>query len=278
VSYDFKDKVALVTGAGGRRGIGRETALRLAREGADVALLDIPWPAGQRAADERDGWDGVASVATEVQTLGRRALALQADVSDEAQVHAAAARTIAHFGRIDLLVANAAARPGADRVPVIELAQEELQRVIGVNLIGTFLCCKAVGKHMVQSGNGGAVVIVSSLAGRSGRARMAAYAASKFGQIGLAQAFAHEMAPHGVRVNAVCPGPVDTARLDWSTSGSADCPADARADMLAGRARDTPLGRVAAPADVAAVIAFLCSADSAHMTGQTLGVDGGVRM
>lgn len=280
MSYDFNGKVALVTGAGGRRGIGRATALRLARDGADVALLDIPWPVDQRAADERDGWNGVASVAAEVRALGRRALVLEADVSDEAQVQAAVRDTLAGLGRIDILVANAAARPGADRVPVIELPREEFQRVLGVNLIGTFICCKAAGKHMVERGQGGAVVIVSSLAGRWGRARMAAYAASKFGQIGLTQAFAHEMAPHKVRVNAVCPGAVDTARLDWSAQagGAAVSAEQARASMVAGQARDVPLGRIATAEDVSSVIAFLCSEDARHMTGQSVGVDGGMRM
>lgn len=279
MSHEFDGQVALVTGAGGRRGIGRATALRLAQDGADVALMDIAWPVEQRPGDERE-WGGVASVAAEVQALGRRALALEADVSNEAQVQAAVRRTLARFGRIDILVANAAARPGGDRVPVIELPREDLQRVIDVNLVGTFLCCKAVGQHMAERGDGGAVVIVSSLSGRSGRARMAAYAASKFGQIGLTQSFAHEMAPYGVRVNAVCPGPVDTARLDWSAQagGTASAAAQARADLLAAQANATPLGRVATPEDVSSVIAFLCSAASAHMTGQALGVDGGARM
>ncbi len=280
MSYDFKGKVALVTGAGGRRGIGRATALRLARDGADIALMDIPWPVDQRPADERDGWNGAASVAAEVEALGRRALVLEADVSDEAQVEVAVRQTLARLGRLDILVANAAARPGADRVPVIDLPKEEFQRVLGVNLIGTFICCKAVGKHMAESGQGGVVVIVSSLAGRFGRARMSAYAASKFGQIGLTQAFAHEMAPYKVRVNAVCPGAVDTARLDWSAqAGSTTSSAEqARASMVARQAGDVPLGRIAIAEDVSSVIAFLCSEDSRHMTGQALGVDGGARM
>lgn len=278
--YDFKGKVALVTGAGGRRGIGRASALRLAHEGADIALLDIPWPVTQRPEDERDGWHGVASVAAEVQALGRRALVLQADVSDERQVQAAVHQTIASLGSIHILVANAAARPGGDRVAVIDLPEEELRRVIDVNLLGTFFCCKAVGKHMAESGHSGAIVIVSSQSGRIGKPRMAAYSASKFGQIGLTQAFAHEMAPFNVRVNAVCPGPVDTARLDWSaqmlqTSVSAE---QARAQMLEGQAKDIPLGRIATAQDVSSVIAFLCAQESGHMTGQVLGVDGGSRM
>ena len=277
--HEFEGKVALVTGAGGRRGIGRATALRLARDGADVAVLDVAWPVEQRPKDEREQWNGVASVAKEVEAFGRRALALEADITVESQVQAAVAETIAQLGQIDMFVANAGARPGDDRVPVIELPEQALRRVISVNLIGTVLCCKAVGKHMAEKRNG-TVVIVSSQSGRIGKARHAAYAASKFGQIGLTQAFAHEMASYNVRVNAVCPGLVDTARLDWNaatlpSSGSLE---QTRARLLEDQAKAIPLGRIGSADDVAGVIAFMCSEDSRHMTGQVLGVDGGSRM
>jgi len=277
VASDLQDKVALVTGAGGRRGIGRATALRLARGGADVALIDISWAAGERAPDERVDWNGAASVAEEVRALGRRALALDADVSNEAQVEAAVEQVLSHFGSIDILVANAAARPGGDRVPLIGLPKAEFDRVIRVNLAGTFLCCRAVGAHMARVRKG-VVVIVSSQSGRVGKPRMAAYAASKFGQIGMMQSLAHEMAAYGVRVNAVAPGAVDTARLDWSAQAGADPGGDARARFLAEQARGVPLGRIAAAEDVSGVIAFLCSDDARHITGQVIGIDGGSRM
>jgi NAD(P)-dependent dehydrogenase (short-subunit alcohol dehydrogenase family) len=281
MGYDFEGKVALVTGAGGRRGIGRATALRLARDGADVAVMDISWPADLRPADERgDQWDGVRSVAAEIEALGRRGLALEGDISLEREVEDAVRQTVARLGRIDLFVANATARPGGDRVPIIELPQEELRRVITVNLIGTFLCCKAVGRHMVDRGGGGAVVIVSSQSARIAKPRIAAYGASKFGQIGLTQAFAQEMAPYGVRVNAVCPGLVDTARLDWSAQGFAGAgnAEETRARIVAEQGRSIPLGRIGTADEVASVIGFLCSSDASHVTGQLLGVDGGSRM
>lgn len=238
----FSGKVALITGAGGRRGIGRATALRMASEGADIVLLDIAWPVEQRATDERDHWNGVASVASEVKGMGRRALALEVDVSAEDQVQAAVQKALECFGRIDYLIANAAARPGADRVPVVDLPEEEIRRVISVNLIGTFLCCKAVGKQMSERREG-AVVIVSSQFGRVVPARASAYGASKFAQIGLMQAFACEMAPYNVRVNAVCPGLIDTARLDWSAAaGRSDAPAENEANRVAmAQAHQIPL-------------------------------------
>ena len=154
MTYDFRGKVALVTGAGGRRGIGRATALRLARDGADVALLDVAWPPDQRPSDERGDWKGLASVAVEVEALGRKALTIEADISNERQVQAAVERTLARFGGVDIFVANAGARPGGDRVPVLDLPEEELRRVLSVNVVGTFLCCKAVGRRMVEGGGG----------------------------------------------------------------------------------------------------------------------------
>ncbi len=279
MGYEFEGKVALVTGAGGRRGIGRAAALRLAREGADIALMDVAWPVSERVQDERDEWQGVASVAQEVEALGRRALPLVADVTNERQVEDAVQATLAKFGRIDFLVANAAARPGGDRVPLVDMPEEEFRRVLDVNTVGTMLCCKAVARHMTQARRG-SIVIVSSQSGRIGKAKLAAYVASKFAQVGMMQTLAHEMAPFGVRVNAACPGLVDTARLDFTartTGASADLDT-ARAKLLEDTVKGIPLGRVATADDVAGPIAFLCSEDACHITGQQLGIDGGSRM
>jgi NAD(P)-dependent dehydrogenase (short-subunit alcohol dehydrogenase family) len=278
VKRTLSGKVALVTGAGGRRGIGRSTALRLAQEGADIVVVDIPWSKSFRAVDERGTWKGVHSVVEELQALGVRALGLEASVAIEAEVQGAVHHALGMFGQIDILVANAAARPGLDRVPVTDLKEEELRRVLDVNLIGSFFCCKAVGQHMMQRQQG-AVAIVSSQSARIGKARLAAYAASKFGQTGLMQAFAHEMGPYGVRVNAVCPGLIDTARVDWSAqTATGSGQADERDRMVAEGVRGIPLGRIGTPEDVAATIAFLCSDDARHITGQSIGIDGGSRM
>lgn len=277
---DLSGKVAIVTGAGGLRGIGRTTALELAQAGADVVAVDLPYAPETRPADEQDTWRGVHSVADEVRALGRRALAVEGSVCNESDMRRMLDETLAAFGNVDILVVNAAARPGADRVPVVDLEKDELARVLDVNLVGAFLCCKVVGRHM-QARQQGAVVIVASQSARIGKARLSAYAASKFGQIGLMQAFAHEMGPHNVRVNAVCPGLVDTARIDWSvqTDDSAEADVEERRErLLADQARHIPLGRVGAPEDVAATIAFLCSDGARHITGQSVGVDGGSRM
>jgi NAD(P)-dependent dehydrogenase (short-subunit alcohol dehydrogenase family) len=281
VGFNLQGKVALVTGAGGLRGIGRATALRMARDGADVALLDRRWPRDERPIDEQDGWEGVESVAREIEALGRRAAPIYADVSVEEQVQAAVATTLQRLGRIDFLVANAGSRPGADRQNIVDVPEEAFRHVLDVNLVGSFLCCKAVGRHFVERNDGGAVVIVSSEVGRAARARLAAYSASKFALVGLAQSFALEMAPYQVRVNAICPGAIDNARLDWTARAIAkenETPEARRAQFIADSARATPLGRAGTSEEVANVIAFLCSSESAYMTGQTVGVDGGSRM
>ena len=209
------------------------------------------------------------------------ALALEADVTQADQVEAAVRSVIEAYGRIDILVSNAAARPGGDRVPLVEMPEAEFRRVLDVNTVGTMLCCKAVGAHMVAA-RSGCIVIVASQSARIGRARLAAYAASKFAQVGLMQSLAHELAPHGVRVNAACPGLVDTARLDFSArgarpEGNTDEEA-ARQRLLDEALKQIPLGRVASAEDVAGPIAFLCSPDARHITGQQIGIDGGQRM
>ena len=279
MNSDLKGKVALITGAGGRRGIGRATALWLARAGVKLALMDLAWPKDQRPVDERENWKGVESVADEVKQAGSDGLPIYGDVTNEHQVEAAVRSTLDRFGQIDFLIASAGARPGADRGPVTDVPADAFRHVIEVNLTGAFLCCKAVGKHMAARKQG-AVVIVSSEVGRAARPGLAAYSASKFGVIGLMQSFAHEMAPHQVRVNAVCPGLVDNARIDWSARAvkSDVPPEEVRARIIAETERITPLGRAATSENIASVIAFLCSSDSAHITGQSLGVDGGSRM
>ncbi|MCI0815633.1 MAG: SDR family NAD(P)-dependent oxidoreductase, partial [Chloroflexi bacterium] len=157
--YDLSGKVALVTGAGGERGFGRAIATRLAREGADVAVNDVaanPHGAGS------GGWGGLDAVAREIEDGGRGALAVVADVSDSAQVDAMVAQVLDRFGRIDILVNNAGSRPGRDRVPVVELSEEAFDEVQRVNVKGTFLCSRAVARHMLERGGGGKIIVISS--------------------------------------------------------------------------------------------------------------------
>ena len=274
--YELSGKVAIVTGAGGRRGIGRAIATRLAREGADVVVTDIMKP--PRPEDEAEGWKGIDSVVAEIEAMGRRAIGLYSDVTDAGQVAEVVERTLNTLGRIDILVCNAGSQPGGDRKLLVDVEEADFDLVQRVNVKGTFLCCKAVCRHMIDRGGPGKVVIMSSRAGKQGTARYATYCASKFALIGITQSLALEMAPYKVNVNAICPGLVDTERVSYMAEAlrpedmSAE---DYRQVMLEERARVTPLGRPAIGADIANTAAFLCSAESDYLTGLSISVSGG---
>jgi NAD(P)-dependent dehydrogenase (short-subunit alcohol dehydrogenase family) len=270
-------KVAMITGSGGERGFGRAIARRLAAEGADLLLTDVT-PAGVTVVPSKPtgGWRGLEAVADEVRAAGRRAVTALVDVRSADQVEAAVKRALDTFGRLDILVNNAAAPPGADRVPVVELGEEAWDTVLDVNLKGAFLCSRAVARAMLERGTRGRIVNMASNCGKVGYPRMAAYCASKFGLIGFTQALALELAPAGITVNAICPGGADTDRLDYlgrRPDGSFDLALRARG--IAERAAAVPLGRLATPEDVAAVTAFLVSEEAEYITGQAINVAGG---
>ncbi len=274
---DLSEKVALVTGAGGERGIGRAIATRLARAGADVVVNDV---VDKPYANGSDGWEGVASVAREIEALGRRALVAVADIRDASQVDDMVANAVDAFGRIDILVSNAASRPGPDRVPVVDLHEDVWDEVFSVNARGTFLCCRAVARRMIAAGEGGKIVIIASTLGQRGRARYGAYSASKHAVIGLTECLALELAQHRITVNAICPGVVDTERIGHIAAAlRVDAPSQgSREEFMRARARDTPLGRVGEPEDVANVAAFLASAESDFLTGLAVTVAGGAHL
>ena len=269
-------KVALVTGAGGRNGIGRAVALRLAEDGADVAVNDLV--VKPRAGSD---WGGLPALAREIEALGRRSLAVTADVGDAAQAQAMIAGVVDGLGSLDILVTNAGTPAGRDRVAIVELEEQHWDRVLRVNAKGTFLCCQAAARSMIAAGRGGRIITMSSVSGKQGRARFGAYAASKFAVIGLTQALAHELGPHGITVNALCPGVIDTERYDDIANATRDpdtTTEEKRARLYAGAARATPLGRVGNAADVARVAAFLAGPDSDFVTGLAVPVAGGLYM
>ena len=284
--YDLNGKVAIVTGAGGRHGIGRAIATRLAREGADVVVTDIPQSLDAiRDEDRLEGWEGLPSVVREIEAEGRQSLGLFSDVSDSGQVDQMVGQVLERFGHIDILVNNAGSRPGRDRVPVVELEEDAFDEVMRVNVRGTYLCSRAVARHMVardQAGNGGGkIIIISSGAGKRGIARYAVYCASKFALVGFTQALAQEMAPHRVNVNAICPGLVDTERVDFIAAALApegQSAEEHRALMVRERSTRVPLGRIAQGDDIAKMAAFLSSAESDYMTGLSISVSGGSEM
>ena len=263
----FDGKVAVVTGAGRMRSIGRPIALALARAGCDLVLTGSGKPASAYPDDERRaGWRDIESVADEVRALGRRALPLVSDVRDPQAVEALAGRVLAEFGRIDFLVNNAGSTRGSDRVPALDLPLSEWQRVLGTNLDGTFYMSRCVARHMAAAGRGGAIVNISSIAGRNRTPNTAAYATSKAAIDALSTVLAGELGPKGIRVNAVAPGMIDTSRMD-------DVPRGEVWDRIV--KAQIPLGRAGTGEDIAHMVVFLCSDQGAWITGQTFYVDGG---
>lgn len=271
--YDLRGKVALVTGAAGAHGLGRAIALRLAEEGADLVVNDLHETEGGRS--------GLPQLVREIESRGGRALAAYADVSKADQVERMVEQALERFGRIDILVNNAGAPAGADRVPVVELEEEAFDFVQRVNVKGTFLCCRAVARHMLQRGGGGAIINISSTSGKHGVARFAAYCASKFAVRGFTQALARELAPQQITVYAICPGLIASERIHDMATVLAPAGVDAadhREQMIASAIQNSALGRMTGQSDIANVAAFLASDQSDFMTGASLTVDGGIHM
>ncbi len=258
MTVELRDTVAIVTGAA--RGIGRGVALALAREGAHIVVADLP-PA-----------DGDAQEATAlVEAEGVQALRVHCDVTQWPQVEAMAQAALDRFGRIDVLVNNAGVISVA---PVAAMTEEQWDRVLDVNLKGTFLCCKAVAPRLMSQ-RSGRIVNMSSQAGRRGAAALAHYCASKFAIIGFSQALALELAPFDVTVNAVCPGEVDSAmwrEVLLPAIGGAQglSPDEAWERFIRERA---PLGRPQTAEDIGEAVVYLCRAD--NVTGEALNVTGG---
>ena len=261
-------KVALVTGAGRLRGIGRATALALAELGADVVVTGTGRDPSTYPEDEKKaGWRDVESTAEQIRAHGRRALTWTGDISKSEAVGRLVDSVTTTFGRLDVLVNNAAYPRGNDRVPLPDLDEDVWRKVLEIKLTGAFLLCKRIVPIMVGQ-KWGRIINLSSVAGKRGSPNTAAYNAANFGIQGLTQSLAMEVARHGVTVNAVCPGTIDTARMDVLGRG----------DRWQRQLDRIPMGRAASDEEVAGLIGFLCSPAAAFMTGQSINIDGGVVM
>jgi 3-oxoacyl-[acyl-carrier protein] reductase/meso-butanediol dehydrogenase/(S,S)-butanediol dehydrogenase/diacetyl reductase len=276
--YDLNEKIALVTGVGGEHGIGRAIAMRLAEDGADLAVTDVtetPY------ADGGSDWAGLPQVVDEIRALGRRSIGITADVTKSVEVENMIREVIEEFGRVDILVNNVGAPAGPDRVPVMELDEAFWDQVQLVNVKGTFLCCRTAARHMIDRDRGGKIINMSSRLGKCGEAKHTAYCASKFAVIGFTQSLAMELATHRIYVNALCPATVDTERIDAIANATVlgtSTISEKRRQMLEKIASEVPLGRITQACDIAQTAAFLASSESDYLTGLAISVSGGLEM
>jgi len=274
--YDLKGKVAIVTGAGRKLGIGRAIALRLAREGADVAVADICREFEEFPDYGLGMWEGLKSTADEVSALGVRGLPLKVDVTDSQAVDEMVAQTMDAFGRIDILVNNAGGVVGP--MPVLWIEEAAWNKTLAINATGTFLCSQRVARTMIARREGGKIINISSIAGKGRAPALAAYCAAKAAVLALTRVLAFELAASGIQVNAVCPGEVDTDLQRWGWQLEANFRGVPYDEVVSGEIEKIPLGKLETTDDVANLVAFLASSQSDYMTGQAINVDGGIVM
>jgi 3-oxoacyl-[acyl-carrier protein] reductase len=274
---NLEGKVAIVTGAASKRGMGHAIALRLAGEGADVVITDkLAAPRSLFPGDE--GWGGLEAEMAEIEALGREGLAVTADISQSNDIDMIMTKTLKKFRKVDILVHCAAIR-GPVGKPAVELSEDDWRTILDVNTTGAFLISRAVAKSMIARGEGGRIVLIASMAGTHGVPGSVAYCVSKYGVIGLVKTLAIELGPHKINVNAINPGAIITNLRDESFEKMGQAQGiswdEARQKDYDKISANIPLGRLGTPEEVADLAYFLVSGLSTYITGETIGIGGG---
>ncbi|MDW8259520.1 MAG: glucose 1-dehydrogenase [Gammaproteobacteria bacterium] len=270
----LQGKVAIVTGAARPQGLGEAMVRRLAAEGCRVVVSDIGAPRGaEMPADAIGTTAAIDAQVAAIRAAGGTALGIACDVLEEAQVEALVARTVAEFGRLDIMVNNAGI--GYLMQPLIETEQRNWDAVLGVNLRGVFFGIKHAARQMIKQGGGGRIINIGSQASKSGFPFAAAYVASKHGVVGLTRTAAIELGPHGITVNAICPNHVTTGLGAWQNRFFSAATGRSESQYLSDMRARIPLGRPGLQEDTAKACAFLASSEADYITGEALNVSGG---
>ncbi len=274
----LEGKVAVVTGTSSKRGMGHAIALRLAREGADVVICDkFAAPKSMFPGDE--GWRGLEAEVAEIEAIGRKALAVQADIAKSQEVENMVARTVDIFGHIDILVHCAAIR-GPVGTPLVDHSEKDWRDCLDVNVMGTFFLSRAIARHMISRGQGGKILIFASMAGTHGVRGSSAYCASKWAVIGLVKSLALELGPYQINVNAINPGAIITNLRDQAFAKMAEEQGvtwnEARLKDYKMVQANIPWGRLGTVEEVADLAFFLVSDQARYITAETVGITGGV--
>lgn len=267
---------AIVTGAGSREGIGFSIAKALAEEGAAVALADLCQDLDAPGYYRLPTWEDLEAAASELKALGAKAMAVRVDVTSKESVDEMVYSVVKDLGGIHILVNNAGGAPGPGPLHLME--ESAWRRTLEINLNGTFLVSRAVVAKMLSQGEGGAIVNVASKAGKVPRAFAGAYCVAKAAVIMLTRVQALELAPHRIRVNAVCPAQIETPLERWSWDLEAKVLGKEWEEVRQEKISQIPVGRLGTPEDVAEVVRFLVSDRASYMTGQAINVTGGQLM
>jgi meso-butanediol dehydrogenase/(S,S)-butanediol dehydrogenase/diacetyl reductase len=275
--YGLEGKVAIVTGSGRHKGLGKEMAFRLGQEGCNVVVADLGRTEGELFPDHGVGTTAeMEEVAEEIRATDAAVATVACDVRSEPQVEALVAAAVAEFGRLDIVVSNAGI--GYLMELVTEMDEEKWDAVLDVNLKGMFLCTKHAARQMIEQRDGARMINIASQAAKSGFPYASAYVASKHGVMGFTRSIAIELGQHGITCNAICPNHVTTGLGAWQNEFFSDALGMTEEQYMDAMRARIPLGRAGLTDDIAKACAFLASEQASYITGEALNVSGGEEM